>query len=280
VVVVEEPTYFLALDIFDDHGLDIVGVPMDQDGISVEHLDTTLGEITAGGRRAAFIYTIPASQNPTGVTSSASRREALVECAARHGTLIVADEVYQLLEYTGIRPPPLSAWVGGGHVVSLGTFSKILAPGLRLGWVHSTPEVIHRLADSGLVASGGGLNPVASALVTEVIRSGDLAAHVDSLCAEYRRRVEVMDTALEASMPEGVTWERPDGGYFFWLRLPEGSDAAEIRKRAGLFDLDIREGPLFSSTGGLQQFIRLSYAYYREDDIVEGVSRLGRALRS
>jgi DNA-binding transcriptional MocR family regulator len=278
VVIVEEPTYFLALDILADHGLTVVGVPIDDEGIAVDLLESALGEIYEGGRRAGFIYTIPASQNPTGITATAGRRASLVEIANRYRTLVVADEVYQLLSYDGPDIPPMSAWVGHGNVVSLGTFSKILAPGLRLGWVHGTPEVVDRLAASGLVLSGGGLNPATSALVTEVIRSGDLTSHVEFLCAEYRRRVDVMDRTLRATMPEGVTWHRPDGGYFFWLRLPDGTDGAELRRRASLADVDVRQGILFSSQGAQQRFIRLSISYYRDEDIVEGVTRLGGVM--
>jgi DNA-binding transcriptional MocR family regulator len=280
VVVVEEPTYFFALGIFADHGLEVVGVPMDDEGIDLVALETVLVESARRQTPARFVYTIPASQNPTGLTSSWDRRQELAEMADRHATLVVADEVYQLLHYVEGPPPPMSALVPSGSVISLGTFSKILAPGLRLGWAHTTPDLALHLAGSGLIASGGGLNPLVSGLVTEVIDRGDLAIHVDRLREEYQHRVEVMDQALRTEMPEHVTWSTPTGGYFFWLRLPEGTDGAEVRRRARHHDVDVREGNLFTTGGTLREYIRLSFAYYRGDDLVEGVSRLARALHS
>ncbi|MCI0424546.1 MAG: PLP-dependent aminotransferase family protein [Actinobacteria bacterium] len=280
VVVVEEPTYFLARGILADHGLGAIGVPLDEDGMRVDLLELTLEKLASEGRPARLIYVIPAFNNPTGISLSAERRAMLADVAERHGALIVADEVYHLLDYDPPGPPPMSAWVDRGNVISMGTFSKILAPGLRLGWIHASSEILARLVSSGLVASGGGLNPVTSALVTEVIRSGDLAMNIESLRREYRRRVDVMDRALRANIPEGVTWRRPTGGYFFWLALPEGSDGESVRSTANEVGVDVRHGSLFSSHGGMRHHIRLSFAYYLDDEIVEGVARMGRALQA
>lgn len=280
VVIAEEPTYFLASGIFADHGLEVVGVPLDDEGVQIDLIEMALADLDRAGRPARLIYTIPAFQNPTGITLSAKRRLALSAIAARYQTLVVADEVYQLLDYGSGTPSPMSSLVEQGNVISLGTFSKILAPGLRLGWIHSTPEILRRLAGSGVVASGGGLNPMTSALVTEVIRSGDLDAHIKALRSEYARRVGVMDDALRTHMPTGVSWRCPTGGYFFWLALPDGLDGAELRTRATQAGVDFRPGTLFSSAGALHGFIRLSFAYYVDRDIVEGIARLGEALRA
>ncbi|MFZ9629570.1 MAG: PLP-dependent aminotransferase family protein, partial [Ilumatobacteraceae bacterium] len=187
VVIVEEPTYFLARGIFTDHGLTAVGVPSDRDGLDTEALATRLAALRSAGTPARLVYCIPASQNPTGATMSTARRQRLVELAVEFDLLVVADEVYHLLEYGEAPPPlPLSAAVGSGRVLSLGTFSKILSPGLRLGWVHASAPLLARLVGSGIITSGGGLNPFTSAIVTSIIRSGELARNVDRLRAEYR----------------------------------------------------------------------------------------------
>ncbi len=282
VVVVEEPSYFLAHGIFADHGLEVVGVPIDEDGLDPDRVDSELTRLAREGRRVPFIYTIPVFHNPTGVTLGEQKRARLVEVAADHGVLVVADEVYHLLptDHAVPLPPAMSRWIDTGAVLSLGTFSKILSPGLRLGWVHGSAERVAALADSGLVVSGGGLNPIPSRLVTEVIASGDLDANITSLCREYDKRVTVMHQALEAHMPDGVRWMRPRGGYFFWLEVPEGVDASRVRAAAREEEVDFREGSLFSAVGSLDRYLRLSFAYYREPDIFEGVVRLGRALRS
>lgn len=281
-VIVEEPSYHLARGIFTDHGLNVVGVPVDPDGLDPEAVDAALTELAAAGTPARFVYTIPAHHNPTSVTMPAERRERLVTLTARHGCLLVADEVYHLLTYTGSAPPPLSQWVGAGseHVLSLGTFSKILAPGLRLGWVHAAPAVLARLVGTGMVTSGGGLNPFTSALVTEAIRNGDLAANITMLCAEYTARLDALDAALREHLPAGITWRRPTGGYFVWLTLPDGMDGADVRRRGQRAGVDIRQGSLFSILGGQVSTIRLSFAHYLVPDLQEGVRRLGRALTS
>ncbi len=278
VVIIEEPSYFLAHGIFRDHGLRIVGVPVDEGGLSLQLLSQTLDELEREGNPARLLYTIPAFQNPTGVTLTQNRREALVEMARQRNVLIVADEVYHLLSYeTDPLPPAMSAWVESGPVISLGTFSKILAPGLRLGWAHAAPDRVKEMAEAGLVASGGGLNPVVSALVTEILRDG-LNDHVAGLCLDYRQRVIVMEQALRRHLPAHIEWTRPNGGYFFWLDL--GREAAPLRPFARATGVDFRQGELFSAESGLNNFARLCFAFYREDEIEEGVRRLGQVLKA
>ena len=172
----------------------------------------------------------------------------------------------------------MSAYVDQGPILSIGTFSKILAPGLRLGWVHGSPERLAHLAGSGLVESGGGLNPVPCALVAAILEEGWQADYLRELRSTYGRRVETMAGALRAHVPGWVEYDVPDGGYFFWLTLPAPMDAAEVRERAARAGLDFRHGALFSSRGGLPRHLRLSFAYYDDGEIVEGVRRLGSVL--
>lgn len=281
VVIVEEPTYFLAFQMFRDHGLEIRGVPLDNEGIVVEALVEEVTELRLAGKRVAFVYTIPAFQNPTSITMSTSRREALVVAARDHEVLIVADEVYHLLRYgAGDMPPPMSAYVDAAPVLSIGTFSKILAPGMRLGWVHGAVDQLRVLAGSGLILSGGGLNPVTSTLATAIIRAGWQAEFVKWLRGTFARRSATMIGALGEQMPEWVEYDVPEGGYFVWLRLPGDVDGAALRSRAKEHGVDVRHGAQFSPTGALRNHLRLSYAYYDDADIAEGVSRLGAALHT
>lgn len=154
-VFVEEPTYFLALLIFRDYRLNVVGIPTDGQGLVIEALEAELRK-----HRPVFLYTIPAFHNPCAVTLSAERRARLVALSQAHGFTVVADEVYQLLHYTAAPPPPLAAHAGTGSVLSLGSFSKVLAPGLRLGWVQAAPARLAELLHAGLLESGGGPQPV------------------------------------------------------------------------------------------------------------------------
>ena len=281
VVIVEEPTYFLAFQMFRDHGLEIRGVPIDEEGLVVDAFSDAVAGIRKQGKRVAFAYTIPAFQNPTGVTMSAQRRRQLVAAANADEVLIVADEVYHLLRFApGAMPPPMSAYVDDGPILSIGTFSKILAPGMRLGWIHGSTQRLAALADSGLILSGGGLNPVTSSLSTAMMRMGWQDEYVEWLRATFARRSATMIAALRHHVPDWVHYDVPAGGYFVWLRLPIGVDGAALRSIAQQHGVDVRHGAQFSPTAALGNHIRLSYAFYDDDDIAEGVRRLGEALRS
>lgn len=273
VVFVEEPSYFLALRIFADHRLQVVGVPTDADGLRIDVLEELLRE-----RRPALLYTIPTHQNPAGFTLPLARRARLVELAQQHGFLVVADEVYHLLSYGAAPPPPLAAWAGTGAVLGLGSFSKILAPGLRLGWVQAGPDHVRRLVTSGLLDSGGGLNPFTSGLVRVALEQGWQAQHLARLRGVYRQRVAAMDMALRAVLGGWASWHTPDGGYFFWVTLLDGMDASALSNLAASRKVGFRPGARFSGTGGLQNCMRLSFAYYDDDLLTEGVRRLGEML--
>jgi 2-aminoadipate transaminase len=279
VVLVEEPTYFLAFQMFHDHGLEIRCVPIDHDGIIVEAMQAEIAAVRAAGKVVGFVYTIPAFQNPTGITMSVQRRQQLVAAAQADDVLIVADEVYHLLHFApGSMPLPMSAYVDDAPVLSIGTFSKILAPGMRLGWIHGSFGRLAALADSGLILSGGGLNPVTSSLATAMMRNGWQEEYLEWLRTTFARRAATMVDALVEHMPEWVDYDVPTGGYFVWLRLPEGSDGAAIRSVAKQHGVDVRHGAQFSPTGALGNHLRLSYAFYDDADIAEGVARLGRAI--
>ena len=268
-ILVEEPCYFLAFQIFADHGLNIVSVPVDEAGLDVEQLEKTLARTSP-----ALLYTIPSYQNPSGQTMSAARRKRLVELSCEHDFMILADEVYQLLSYYDPPPDALGTMSASGTVLSLGSFSKILAPALRLGWIQTSPEIAKRLTDIGAVNSGGSLNHFTSHIVRCAIDMGLQQAHLEKLRNTYRARVEAMDVALKEHLSDHATWIRPDGGYFFWLKLNENIDVRELRRKAVAVKTGFQEGELFSSCSGMKNFIRLSFAYYNESDLREGIARL------
>ncbi|GAG85960.1 unnamed protein product, partial [marine sediment metagenome] len=166
-VIVEEPSYFLAFQIFADHGLNIVSVPVDEEGMDIDRLEQEL-------RRTSpkMLYTIPSFHNPGGQSMSAARRERLADLSRKHGFLIAADEVYQLLWYKQAPPPALGTLTDRGNILSLGSFSKILAPGLRLGWIQTSSELMERLLDSGAINSGGSFNHFTSHVVRHAIELG------------------------------------------------------------------------------------------------------------
>ena len=269
-IFVEEPTYFLALRIFADHGLRLVPIPTDEDGLLIAALEESLAEY-----HPKFLYVIPTFQNPTGRTLLLERRERLVALCQEHDFLVVADEVYHFLNYSLQPPKAFAAYTDVRNVISLSSFSKILAPGLRLGWMQADPSRIERLVTCGLLDSGGGMNPFTSAIVRDILENGELEKHILSLKATYRARLAAMDAALRRYLP-GARYTIPQGGYFFWLRLPRDADAEELLTKANKFKVGFRPGVRFSSQGGLRQYVRLSFSFYDAMEIEEGVRRLGQ----
>ncbi len=272
VVCVEEPSYFLALNILADHRLRVVSLPTDEHGLIVAGLEERLAQL-----HPAMLYLIPTFQNPTGATLPRERRERLVQLSREYDFLIVADEVYHFLNYTVTPPPSVGAYIEDGHVLALGSFSKILAPGLRLGWVQAETKLVQRMVLSGLLDSGGGLNPFTSGLVRSVLELDLQRPYLAELRTAYQQRIEAMTNALRQYLPDAV-YAVPEGGYFFWLRLPAGLDAETLLPCANELKVSYRPGIRFSSQGGLRDFARLSFAFYDTATLVEGVQRLGQAI--
>ena len=268
-VFVEEPSYYLAFQIFRDHGLKILSIPMDEDGIVVAELERALEQ-----HKPAFLYTIPSYQNPAGHCLSLARRKNIVELAKEHDFLIVADEVYQLLYYDETPPPAFGTMVDSGAVLSLGSFSKILAPAMRLGWIQTSPALRKQLLENGFVVSGGSINHISSHIVRHAIDLGLLDRHVVHLRKIYGRRVETMDQALRKEFASLAKWRKPGGGYFFWLEFAEGTNTTPLRQQAAQLETGFQAGATFSGNGGLSNFLRLSFAHYAEDQIEEGIRRM------
>lgn len=268
-VFVEEPSYFLAFQIFRDHGLNVVGIPVDAEGLRLDALREALKT-----HDPAFLYTIPSFHNPGGQCTTLYRRQQIVELAESHDFLIVADEVYQFLYYYEAPPPAYGTMTESKRVISLGSFSKILAPGMRLGWIQTSPLLRKRLMANGFINSGGSINHISSHIVRLAMDLGLLEEHIEFLKKAYRSRIEAMDAALRSDFSDIANWQRPDGGYFFWLTFDASVDTLSLREKAREREAGFQAGPLFSSIGQQRNCLRLSFAHYKEDDIREGVARL------
>ncbi len=270
-IFVEEPTYFLALRIFADHGLRVASIRTDETGLDFDDLSRALKK-----HRPKFFYIIPTFQNPSGQTLHAEQRRRLVSLAQQHGFLILADEVYQFLGYTETPPTSFGVFINSEQVIALNSFSKILAPGLRLGWMQSHPSIIRKINACGLLDSGGGMNPFTSAIVQKIVENGGLAGNIAKLVNALRERAKVMAEALRAQLPR-ARFTAPRGGYFFWVRLP-GVDMQEVRRKAQSYQVGLRPGILFSSQNGLRDYMRLSVSFYEGRQIEEGIWRLKNCI--
>ena len=272
-IFVEEPSYFLALRIFADHGLNIVSLPMDDQGLVIEALEQNLSQHTP-----AFLYIIPSFHNPSSVTLTAERREQLVQLSQQHDLIIVADEVYHLLSYAAEPPPPLASHIDRSPVISLGSFSKIMAPGLRLGWIQTGTELINRLSDCGLVDSGGSLNHFTSGVMRSAIELGLLEKQLINLKSVYRKRKIALSKALRELLPDSVHFVEPDGGFFIWLEFADHIDTVKMLADARQHHVGFLPGIKFSSQNGLSNCARLSFAYFDIPELEEGARRLAKVL--
>ncbi len=278
-VFVEEPTYYLVSSIFTDHHLNVVGVPTDANGLRVDALEAMLGDPSQP--RPTMLYTIPTYQNPSGSVLSLERRRALVDLAQGYDFVLLSDDVYQLLHYGPPPPPPLVAFDDSpqGCVISLGSFSKILAPGLRLGWVQAQSPLINRFVAAGMVASGGGLNHMTSTLVHAVFEKGLLLPNIDMLRTTYAARVQALAAALRTALPDEVSFDIPGGGFFFWLTCQPHVDTASLLPTAQNAGVSYRPGSGFSPSGSFRNALRMSFALYEIDELQEAVRRLAPVLR-
>jgi DNA-binding transcriptional MocR family regulator len=220
------------------------------------------------------LYTISSYHNPGGQCTSEARRRQIVDLAAQHDFLIVADEVYQLLHYYESPPPAYGTMTASEKVVSLGSFSKILAPGMRLGWIQTSEDLRKKLMAGGYINSGGSVNHISSHIVRQAIENRSLHSHIEKLRRVYRGRAEAMDEALRENFAGIAKWTRPGGGYFFWVQFDESIDTTPLRKKARKLETGFQSGASFSSYGQLNNCLRLCFAHYSEDDIREGIARM------
>lgn len=273
VVLVESPCYLAALQVFAFAGARVVGVPSDSDGLDPEALDELVAR-----ERPKLLYTVPSFQNPTGRTLPADRRAAVAAVAARRGLWIVEDDPYGELRFEGGRLPWIAAHEGAAdRTVLLGSFSKVMAPGLRLGWLRAPMDLLRAcvVAKQAADLHTPTVNQLAAA---RYLADNDLDAHVARVAAVYRERRDAMLGGLADSLPEGSSWERPEGGMFLWARLPESYDTTELLARVVRQDVAYVPGAPFYAGEPERSTMRLCFVTQTPEEIREGLRRLGEGL--
>ncbi|WP_433382466.1 PLP-dependent aminotransferase family protein [Streptosporangium sp. CA-115845] len=276
VVLAEGPSYVGALGTFAAYQANVIHVAMDSEGIVPESLAQTIYALKSAGKRIKFLYTIPTFQNPAGVTLNAVRRQQVLEICQRADVLIVEDNPYGMLGFDGEPMRTLRADNAEG-VVYLGSFSKTLAPGFRVGWALAPHAVREKLvlAMESAVLSHSSFTQLA---VGQYLATQPWLEQIKSFRELYRERRDTMLASLEALMPAGVTWTRPAGGFFVWATLPEGLDSKALLPRAVAERVAFVPGTGFFADGGGARNMRLSYCYPEPDRIREGVRRLAGVI--
>ena len=277
VVVAEAPTYPGAVPVFSSYEADVVQIDVDEHGMRVDLLEETLDRLEREGRRPKFVYTIPSFQNPAGVTMSLERRRTLVEIARRRELLVLEDNPYGLLRYEGSREPTLRSLDGGIYVMYLGTFSKILSPGIRLGWVAAPAPVLEKL-NLGKQAADLCTSTLSQLMVQAYFEESPWRAYVDSLTEIYRTRRDTMLDALAEFFPAEAQWTRPAGGLFIWVTLPDFIDTTDLLARALRDNVAFVPGEAAYLDGRGRSSMRLNFSGSGEDAVREGVRRIGKVV--
>ncbi len=272
LVVVEDPCYVGGLQAFNSYEARYVAIPTDEEGMQVDRLEAALVD---GQLHPRLIYALPNFQNPSGSTLSLSRRRQLLELSHRHRIPILEDDPYGELRYEGKKLPSLKSMDSEGNVIYLGTFSKILAPGIRVGWVVAPEQVIRRLLD-GKQAADLHTSTLVQRATYEVCRQGLLDGHVAKMRPVYRRRRDAMLRALTEQFGSGARWSRPEGGLFLWLQLPHVVDSDAMLQDAVAEKVAYVPGSAFSPSGEKNSAIRLNFSSSTPEQIEEGVRRLTR----
>ncbi|HEX8156949.1 MAG TPA: PLP-dependent aminotransferase family protein [Solirubrobacteraceae bacterium] len=273
-VLVENPSYLAALQCFGYAGAKLVPAPCDEQGLDPENLPQLIAE-----HHPKFLYVVPTFQNPTGRTLPASRRRRLAEIAGEHGLWIVEDDPYGELRYDGEPLAPIGSHAGAeDRTVTISSLSKVLAPGLRIGFLRS-PEALLGPLTIAKQAADLHTSTVDQLAARASLQAADLDEHIANLCGEYRRRRDALLHGLADALPEGSTFNRPEGGMFVWARLPAGHDAAELLTAALRQDVAFVPGAPFFATEPDHRTLRLSFTTHVPDEIVEGLARLRTAAR-
>lgn len=273
IVVLEEPTYFPAIQVMRRAGARIMTVPVDDQGMRIDVLEQLLERY-----RPKLIYTIPTYQNPTGAEMPLERRRRLVDLATRYNVMILEDDAYGDLCYEGSQPPLLKALDGAGHVIYLSTFSKNVYSGLRLGWVVANRRIIRQFSAAKQLTDLHS-SSLSQWMIERFVVSGGMEAHLRRICAAYRDRRDVMLSALEHYAPDGMCWNVPKGGYYIWCRLPRGVSANALVSKAAERGVAFIPGAPFFASGEGDGYLRLNFTFAPKDRIDEGVRRLSLAVR-
>ena len=271
-LVVEDPTYLGALQAFNAYGPHYTTVDMDQDGMRIDQVSEAIKKT-----KPRFIYVVPNFQNPSGITMSYERRKMLVDLAQEYYVPIIDDNPYGELRYRGEDVPSLKS-LGGELVIQLGTFSKIILPGMRLAWIAASKEVMgvfERMKQGTDLQT----STFAQYVIYEYLKNGKLDQHIEKIKEAYAIRMKVMLDALEEYFPEEITWTKPEGGLFLWVELPEGASATELLDKAISEKVAYVPGKFFFAREDKDNTLRLNFCTMSEEMIREGIKRLARVFK-
>ena len=272
-VLVEEPTYLCALDVFRSYGANFVSVPMDDDGMKMDALEEAL----KAHPETALVYTVPNFQNPTGRTMPAERRKKFAELAAKYDVPVLEDNPYGDIRFAGEHVPSVKSFDHAGKVFYMSTFSKILAPGFRLGWLVADPKVIEKLT---VLKQSADLHTdnLVQYVVTEFFKENDVDAHVKEISDLYGKRKQLMIDGIKKYFPKDVKYTDPEGGMFPWVEVPGVTDTVELFKQCLEHNVAFVPGDPFFAGKPQPGTFRLNYSNMQEDQIEVGLKRLGEAL--
>lgn len=276
VIAIESPTYMEALEIFQNYTKHIISIPVDKDGLQTEALKEILEERKQKGlAQPRFLYTIPTFQNPTGTTMTGERRQHVLELADKYNFLLVEDDAYGELSFNKSLPT-LKAMDQNSRVLHVGSLSKIVAPGMRIGWIAGASEMIHACAWFKKDLN----HPFAQSAMAVYFANTDFNNKLETLRDTYRSKCDVLTSALEQYLPESASWYVPEGGYFVWMKIP-GADTSELLTHALAEGVSFIPGKyFFMDQAAGTEFLRLSFSYADEKEITEGIRRLGRVAEA
>lgn len=272
-VLVEQPTYLCALDVFRSYGANFASVEMDEDGMKMD----TLEEALKANPNTKLIYTVPNFQNPTGRTMTEERRKQLAELAEKYDVYVLEDNPYGEIRFAGQHVPAVKSFDKSGHVLYMSTFSKTLAPGFRLGWLVADKNVVNKLT---VLKQSADLHTdnLAQFAVAQFFADNDVDAHVKEISALYGKRKDLMLEGIKKYFPEGVKYTDPEGGMFLWVEVPGVDDTVELFKECLEHDVAFVPGDPFFAGEPQPGAFRLNYSNMQEDQIEVGLKRLGAAL--
>jgi len=272
------PSYLGALSAFNSYGAVMNGVTLDEEGMNANELETLLANLKKKGIKPKFIYTIPDFQNPAGVTMSLSRRKDILAIAKKYDILILEDSPYRELRYNGEHIPTIFSLDNSGQVINLGTFSKIFAPGFRIGWVIAHPDIIDKIV-IGKQATDLCTPPFTQRIAARYMEAGMLHPKIEQIKQLYREKRDVMLEALDAHMPQEVSWIKPDGGLFLFITCPPKINTTELFKKAIEKKVVFVSGASFYCDGKGENTMRLNFSYCSKEMNIEGIKRLATVLK-
>lgn len=278
IVIMELPSYIGGLQAFAAYRAKMIGIPQDNNGMRMDLLEKTLQKLAKRDKKPKFVYVVPDFQNPSGVTLSWERRKRLLDLAYQYEVPVVEDSPYRDLRYMGQQVPAIYGLDSQNQVIVLGTFSKLLCPGLRLAWLMAPTEWMNRfvVAKQGMDLCSPSYTQL---MVAEYLRRGLLTNQIEKIRKIYGRKLEIMLHALQEHMPKGVEWSKPEGGLFLWLRLPKKMSANDLFPKAIENKVAYVIGSAFHCNGRGQNTMRINFSYSTEEQISEGILRLARVIK-